>query len=660
MRRGKGWLIGGAFVVAIAVLVVSVRVVAPSGGGEPAPAPPGDALAGETASPAAGDGAGAGAPEDASTAPPVALDHTLGVAVRRWPDGEAVAGARVSVATEERTLVREARTSAYGRASLSVPAGVARVWVGARALDHDEAEAWLDLDGLDGEAVLELAPRRGWIGRVVDELGAPVAHARVGAGRFWPPRPALLDREDGSPARIVSRQGIAPATVTAPTNDEGYYYVEPFDDGNVVDLVLAVVGTELATERVRVPLPLPDTRLPDLVVAPVAPLRGRVLDTLGRPVGGAVVSLDRGIGRERRVEEEVVTDANGEFVAPRALAPLHVRVEQTDHWLEVARADGRELDVDEPWIEVGLETAVLAMELAAAEHVRGRALDAATGLPVDSAVAVVTRLQAGGGRQTVAEGVTDGDGGYDVLVPVARGGERLELDLSAPGYRTLTRAAVSELDASLPPRVDYLTLASDASTVVGRVHSPGGLPAGDATVRVWVSESPSPWDRYEVRTSGVPASYRLERDGPVELDGSFEWHTTARPSDHVLVFGHRPSRDGLVEWGSRGPEPLHTHRSRELIVGLDRSVALAVHVHGEAPAGRPFLEHSAWHPLGEAVWSRSVPLSTTARETVVSVAGPLSGFSFLEVRLDRGPVSAPVPRSTTGSTSVGSPPTGST
>jgi hypothetical protein len=578
-------------------------------------------------------------------------DPRLFVRVVRWPDGKAVAGAAVRIMAGDRTLVRRGRPSLSGHLDVVVPRGVSSLLIVASAPDHTAAEVAVDAtNDLSRPVTLELRPTRGWLGRAITSFGDPVVGAQVIARRYWPPRPAYLETDEQQ-VSVTSVQAVAPALTGGLTNETGHYYVEPFDDENVVDLVLSIVNETVASERMYVPLPHVDQDLPDLVTYAAAPLTGQVVDGDGYPVPRVQVQVDRGPGLDRYVEETVVTDANGRFSVGRVFSSQHVRVQEGRSWFLGGRAEGLELPMRDGWVRVEAETSWVSLVLDPGGAVAGSILDAATSQPVLDGHAQLEDEQ----DVELVEAFADADGRFELLVPPERIGDRVVLRLSAPGYLSWSRQTSVEPRNRVHDLPEYLSPGVGTHLIAGRVHlldqedDPRALGAAfrgqGVVVRAYLSTLGGPVGDWVI-TDELPPDFELFWEGMTNAAGRFEFITTAHLDDRLVVVSELAAPQGALHLGHWGPQTLSVAKAG---IGLLQSYGqpISVEVGGLDPDHRYMVQQTSWNPWTQSSWTGSVPFAAGSEGWgTLTLETATRGAAFIDVRIDRGPVSAPVASST--------------
>ena len=184
-----------------------------------------------------------------------------------------------------------------GRFELPLPAYHGRL----RVADPAWATAlhpWLDGAVPVDPTIVIVAPKRDYAGRVLDEHGLPVVDARID-----------LDLPDawGRDLRAAGHVVALPKTLALTHSDGGgafRFASVPFIEG----AVLRAVRDDYEPDDVPVPATSSDNLLLTLRLLESDGVRGVVLDTLDRPVPGALV------GAGERVVE---SDANGRFILGR-------------------------------------------------------------------------------------------------------------------------------------------------------------------------------------------------------------------------------------------------------------------------------------------------------------------------------------------------------
>lgn len=605
--------------------------------------------------------AGGVRPPPGLAAPPPApssRESRLFLRVVRWPDGAIVTGAAVQVTADGETLIGRGRPSISGHLDVPVPEGVQSVRIVATAPEYSSTEVSLDAAaGLTGLVLLELRPTDGWLGRVVTSYGDPVVGAQVVARRYWPPRPAYLESQDGV-VSITSVQAVAPASTGGLTNTTGHYYVEPFDDQNVVDLVLSVVNEAVASERMHVPLPHAEQELPDLVAFGAAPLTGRVVDQRGYPVPRVEVQVDRGPGLDRYVEESVFTDAEGRFSVGRVFSAQHLRVEDDRSWFMGGRTQALELPMRDGWVRVEPGAPWVSLVLDAGGAVAGSILDAASSQPVrDGLVLLMDERGA-----ELAAVLADSDGRFEVLVPPGRIGERVTLQLSAPGYDAWSRSTIIEPRDTAHALPEFLSPGVGTHLVKGQVRVPEfdttmqptaqgvpnellGEPAQGVVVRAYLATLGGPVGEWVI-TDELPEEFELFWEGVTGTKGEFAFLATGLPDDRLVVVSEMAVPDGALHLGHWGPQTLSVAK-RGIRLLQSHGQSIRVDVNGLDADHRYLVQQTSWNPWTLSSWSGSAPFPVRSEgQSSLWLESATRGAAFFDVRVDRGPVSAPVASST--------------
>jgi hypothetical protein len=590
-------------------------------------------------------------PESAPERVPSTEETRFFIRVVRWPDGEAVPGATIRVMSDGQTLARQAWPSINGSMDVKVPEAVELLRIVASAPDHTTAEVFVEL-GME-RVSLELRPTRGWFGRVVTPDGSPAVGVQVVARRYWPPRPAYLDSGEER-VSITSVQAVAPAFTGGATNATGHYYVEAFEEENVVDLVLSVASETVASDRMHVPMPHIGQQLPELVVRWAAPLTGQVVDSAGYPVAGAEVQVDRGPGLDRYIEETALTDENGRFVVGRLLSPQHLRVEEGRGWFLGGSTQGMELPMREGWVRVEPETSWVSLVLDPGGAVSGSLLDAATSRPVRDGIA---RLDDQDGATLVAA-PTNAEGEFELLMPPERIGERVTLKLSAPGYETWNRSTIVEPLNRVHALPEFLSPGGGTELVRGQVRRLEALPefvgseeekssemserpAEGVVVRAYLSTRGGAVGDWVIADE-LPPDFELFWEGVTDTHGAFEFMVTAHLEDRLVVVSELAVPDGALHLGQWGPQTVAVAKNGiRFLQSYGKSIQ--VEIGGLHPNHRYFLQQTSWNPWTESSWWGAVqlPAGSEGWESL-SVQSATRGAAFFDVRVDRGPVSAPV------------------
>ena len=286
-------------------------------------------------------------------------------------------------------------------------------------------------------------------GRVVDKAtGRPLANAEVAQGgdRWGNDYPVARTGADGRFRFGGGRPGPMVLTVTAAG------HAPDLRDLNVAE---GMAELEVALEPGRV-------------------LRGRVVDTAGKPVAGATVGSDT--WRKRRtLMWRTGTDSEGRFTWNEA---------PPDEVLGYVGADGFAMLRDLPLVAAGPEKEV-TFTLLRPLKVTGSVTDAETGAPVEQFTVVRGTVARGGGRgeervswdreQTQAAGR---GGTFEFVETESRGTHAVRVE--APGY------AAAE---SRPFKVDRETLALEfrlekSKGLAGVLRLPDGTPAVGAKLGV--------------------------------------------------------------------------------------------------------------------------------------------------------------------------------
>jgi RNA polymerase sigma factor (sigma-70 family) len=282
----------------------------------------------------------------------------------RDEQGRPIAGARVFPIVWEARMPQDwpelapgpddlaARSDDQGRwRSDSLPAGAGpdvRLNVLVTHPDHIAIEQHIQPDEARAQSnVLVLRAGRSVAGTVLSPTGRPVAGATI----------VVLYRHGGG---RFARIGTDPAG--------------RFQTGRIIDPAWDEMALTVQAEGFASTLrPITNAaEIPPQVIrlTPRRPLRGRVVDTQGRPIPGAVVEPTREFGNGQ-LDWEAETDADGRFVwfeAPTA-GTLYLNVSKPS----LRRALGRRIDTGSREVTLTLHRA---------QHLHGTVTDAGTGRPM--------------------------------------------------------------------------------------------------------------------------------------------------------------------------------------------------------------------------------------------------------------------------------------
>ncbi len=338
---------------------------------------------------------------------------------------------------------------------------------------------------------LTLRTARTVAGRVLDEAGAPVAGARV----------ALLDKS----ALADENLWVLLPDVTKTTGAEGRFAFHKVPPQLSILAVVAAGHAPLFRFDLKVPPEAAVTDLGDLTLAPEASVRGRVVDSGGKPVAGAQVR------RETYSPQSTLLDA---FLRKKRPSwPLSATT-GADGSFELGRfAPGEETVLDvvaegfasaETEATAGPDAKPVKVTLWAAASVAGEVTDEA-GRPV--ARAAVAPAGSGLGGSEFRWVTTDGQGRFEVQ-GVAPG--RVLLRAQARGY---AMSEVVGVDVAPGGHVDGVHLALRPGHVLrGQVLTPDGRPIAG----VQVSARPGSI----VATTGPDGAFSIDDlpQGKTELD----------------------------------------------------------------------------------------------------------------------------------------------
>ncbi|GEM_PF-2569474 len=384
----------------------------------------------------------------------------LTVQVVRWADGRALPEAEILVDPGPDGTLRWEPVARDGRVWLVWAETHTSVTVRARAEGFHEEIVQVMLSPEGAMKQIALRASEGYVGLVTTTLGDPVPRARVKVWRSWPARPTFVTPTgvvgQGPQLAVMPARGELLADVF--TDSRGRFGIRAFDERNVVDLVLTVVGDESASEPLRVPMPYPERDLPVLVARPAKPLAGQLLDERGNPLAGLSIEVDRGPGAVRVVEHVEVTDKEGRFSLTRHLGQQHLRVQAPNHEL-VGAFDG-ELELplvpsreprrspvetagvpfvaQPPWIVVEPDIGELRVQLQGKGHVAGVISAARDDQGIEGALVTVSAATESGDWETLAFVRSEASGSFDALIPSADLHRSMRLAVSHPHYLSVS------------------------------------------------------------------------------------------------------------------------------------------------------------------------------------------------------------------------------
>lgn len=226
--------------------------------------------------------------------------------VVRWPGGDPASGAAVRLYGLGRYSARDASDRVvlsgadgsfrFGGLDGSASTVVARARPGS-ARASDSADAWWTavrgtIPPGTRDVVLVLGPGATLRGRVVDDLGRPVAASHVRA-------------------EPVGEAAAGRSSVSARDDDSGSFELGGLRDGEWS--LVAMDGDSNESKRELVVLPRDAQRVIQLVMPRLASIAGRVLDADGTPASDAIVSAWPTGGRSMALGRSLRTTADGKF-----------------------------------------------------------------------------------------------------------------------------------------------------------------------------------------------------------------------------------------------------------------------------------------------------------------------------------------------------------
>ncbi len=412
--------------------------------------------------------------------------------------------------------------------------------------------------------VMDLVLERGRraAGRVAGAAGEPVAGARV----------HLLPEADRRSSPFPPT--FEPLELAATTDEAGTFEIADVPGGKVEAIVVASGWASGEFRGLEVPHGSGRADLGVLTLDPEVPVEGRVVDSDGQPLAGALVSAREASGQAafpfsesgRSRGEPATTGADGGFRLGgfAAGAVLSVQV-SAEGYLPVSRR-GVRLPTEAP----------LLVRLEPAATLTGRVVDT-RGRPVAQAlVGPSSRVWSQGVHSFVR---TDDDGEFS-LSPVAAGVQVLEA--RKEGYVTSAPRSVEVTAGREPPKVEIVLEA--AAVLEGRVLTPDGIAVSGARVTAT--------RRREVQVPGQEAltdgdgRFVLDQlaPGPVTVRAEKEGFTSAEveaeaggaASGVELVLGRGVEVSGFLADAAGEPLP-----AREVALSLS---AIRFAMAGEARA----------------------------------------------------------------------------
>jgi RNA polymerase sigma factor (sigma-70 family) len=443
-------------------------------------------------------------------------------------------------------------TDAQGRWRCeTMPEGIEpeRVWVEFTHPDYQRVElpSGKALEAIGrGEATvlprgLELA------GRVFDHEGRPILGARVFRGSNR------------------SESGVT----TAETDADGRFQFAHLPAGETV-LTVQAKGHAADLRKVAV---RPDLTSVEFHLEQGRMIRGRVVDSLGKPLGGVTIGVDGWRGN-RTLDWRTTTDAEGRFQWDNAPAePV---------WINITR-EGYLYVSDH---EVGLTGDELMITLVKQLKVRGTVVDAETRHAIKS-FTLVPGTESGGDFATYWE--------RGAARPVRGGRYEIHFEHSSPEGRRLRIEAegfmpeVSRLirDDEDEPVINFVL--HKAGGVSGAVHLPNGSPLAGADVVLVVPSQPAfiingqppTGDDHRVVKSGADGRFAFPAQEPpftvlVLHDRGFAGQASDSKPSAVYDLAIKPwgRIEGIQRIGSRP--------------GADQTLSLAYERQGDTPKALPY------------------------------------------------------------------------
>ncbi len=266
-------------------------------------------------------------------------------------------------------------------------------------------------------------------GRVVDDLGQPVAGVRV----------------DAVVGPCLGR-GVA-----ARTGDDGRFAIGPFaaTDGRAIRVAFAIDGYVVDSVNTEVPAPARPLDLGDLTARRCGAIRGTVLDIDGEPLRSGRVEVVPGGAHA------VLVGADGSF-SLEGLAPGTIQVQAT------APGAFRRSEALAVTVEPGATSSGVVIRLEPLRSIRGRVVSKHGRPRPGMVVAAVAERD---GDPVLARATTDSSGAFDLA------------DLPDGSYRVgILRAPMEEETTAPDSRVAYTEEAISVRLVVPGLEDIVGLP----------------------------------------------------------------------------------------------------------------------------------------------------------------------------------------
>ncbi|MEO8876466.1 MAG: carboxypeptidase regulatory-like domain-containing protein [Polyangiaceae bacterium] len=496
--------------------------------------------------------------------------------VEEGVDAEPIEGAAVTVA--------ESGVSPFPLEAVSDKTGSARIGpilplfatVSARAESFVAPGALTLPDPLPAEIPIVLTRAGVLEGRVVDARGFPIdgatlevvgtdysgapidddprhrafraAHFAFGLGGSAPlvpmgelgvvpgPVPAIPHLGSGSVPSANSTAGLPPV-VPWVTRDDGTFKIEPVSPGRVRVVVRHPQFVETMSDVVA--LKSGGTAHVDVVMHAGGALEGKVVDSVGRTVAGARVTVNATRGA---LEQSVMSGDDGSFAF--AALPLDISIgvaAPEDPIRVVARISLTIPELAKKAITLTLPEPRKQLDLQVVDD---------RGYPLDAVQIAVLSLDPSSPLRTTT--FTDARGEAHVANAL---GLQLRLELSLPGHAP----KIASLDANA---ADTRIVMMRSETATGEVRSTRGAPIAGATITLFTQSGAR---RGLTNASGIflidglaagPARLRVRAPGfaPVERDVAIENRSGARPTDLPRVeLEEEAVVEGIVVDGKGDP-----------------------------------------------------------------------------------------------------------
>ena len=287
------------------------------------------------------------------------------------------------------------------------------------------------------------------------------------------------------------------------TDDNGRFRTGRFIDPNWDNFTLTVQADGFASALRRL-ADTPEIPPQAIRLLPRKPLRGRVVDSQGRPIPGALVTPTWGRGNGK-FDWEARTDAEGRF-----------------QWFEAPAAGTIRIDVSKPHfrqiqdrqIAAGAED--IALTLHRPQHLHGRVTDAETGQPIERFILISAEGPPWRGfplrwDRDKARSFTDGR--FDLTGELSPDqGSRRSIRIEADGYEPAELRDFLDNEEDVAHDVKLRRSARQPIVLTGIVRGPDGRPLADAEVLLGDGNARVDVQNGRTATQSLSASHHVRTD----------------------------------------------------------------------------------------------------------------------------------------------------